>query len=63
MLTIDKAREMGAEAFKKGAPCVPASDRRLIENFRGHEVGSSIPYLSAWIKGWTEENLRGSAYE
>lgn len=58
-ILIKNSYNLGVQAFKKGKPCIPAFDKELTENIlRDLKVGEGIPYLKAWIKGWTTENLR-----
>lgn len=53
-----RARELGAAAFHRGARCVPALDPDFLPLLpSGCSVGTSLPILSAWHRGWTEANL------
>ena len=55
----DVAYNLGVQAFKNNKPCIPAKDKTFLENcIKGNKVGESVAYLKAWIKGWTDENLK-----
>ena len=61
-LLKDVAYGLGAKAFKDGKKCIPACDTLFNETcLKSTQVGEGVPYLKAWIKGWTIENLRGVA--
>lgn len=50
----------GANAFHKGIKCVPAMDRKFLEEVITGQKDQSITikYMKEWIKGWTEANLK-----
>ena len=54
-------REMGRKAFHRGVNA-PVLDREFMKHLKdltsGQPVGSSLPLLTEWEKGWTEENLK-----
>jgi hypothetical protein len=62
---IEKARNIGMEAFNAGKKAIPALDKELwalqespeMEAFGPPQIGRSIPVLKAWAEGWTEANL------
>jgi hypothetical protein len=58
-LIVDIAYSLGVQAFKNGKKCVPAADKDFEENClkQCKEVGDSIPYSKAWLKGWHDANL------
>lgn len=55
---IEKARKLGAAAFKAGKTSVPARDAALMGMFKPGPMGSSTPLLEAWADGWHTANLR-----
>jgi len=59
--TLADAERLGREAFEAGKTATPALDKKLNEAFKGDafkEVGSAIPYLQAWSKGFHQANLK-----
>jgi hypothetical protein len=57
-----KAEALGKAAFEAGKKSVPALDVELMKMVKG-PIGSSIPLLKAWSKGWHEANLNGENSE
>ena len=54
-----KWRALGAKAFKRGLKSVPFKDKAVrdaVEAGSG-EIGSSIPLMDAWSKGWHQANM------
>jgi hypothetical protein len=56
MTNIKAAYELGKKAFHGGAKRIPALDAELKSLLRG-PMGSGIPTLNAWLKGWDNANL------
>ena len=56
---IQEAYNMGQQAHRDGRSSAPAQDPNILELIRANStgVGSSIPLLEAWAKGWHEANL------
>lgn len=54
---IDKAKELGTQAFKDGKKRIPAQDVNLEELLRGLVVGQSKPILETWTEAWDKANL------
>lgn len=55
------AKDLGAAAFKNGAPRVPGLDTVLFANFlTGAQVGDkeASRAMRDWLAGWDEANLR-----
>lgn len=51
--------EMGRDAFRRGLTRVPIYDpavRRYLSAYPG-EIGTNLPMLRGWNKGWDEANL------
>lgn len=53
-MNTNDAKKLGRAAFHRGAECVPALDTTLMAQI---PMRGSLPYLLAWVNGWTEENL------
>jgi len=51
------ALDVGKTAFEMGMSCIPAHDTELMLLMVGLPVGSSLPILKAWQKGWIIANL------
>ena len=52
--------EMGRNDFRNGVKRVPALSKNLL-NYIGSnnkEIGTALPSMKAWIKGWDAENLK-----
>lgn len=55
---IEKAKELGAKAFKKGLNAVPSQDKDLMKLLKGLPVGGgAADIMDAWSKAWHEANL------
>ena len=54
---IQRAAELGAKAFERGAKCVPALDAEIMDLIRGKKVGAGLPIWDAWTRAWTMANL------
>ena len=56
---IEKAKQLGAKAFKKGMKSVPAHDKDLMKLLKGLPVGGGASeIMAAWSKAWHGENLK-----
>ena len=53
---VERARELGASAFRLGLKRVPMLDKDFME-IVGGEVGSNKDKYDAWYKGWDKANL------
>jgi len=64
---MDKKKESyeyGKRAFNRGLKCVPAWDKEFLDNIiKGLKVGEGIQYGKAWLKGWTEANLKDESWK
>ena len=56
--TVEEAQELGRAAYHDGKVCVPALDEKFLISNLPPIVGEAIPILEAWLRGWTEENLK-----
>ena len=56
---IALAATLGTIAFNEGRSCVPVRDSKLMEILKERcvEIGSSIPFTSAFTKAWHAANL------
>ncbi len=58
---FEAGRKIGAEAFAAGRTATPALDPAVIlyirENLKGAPVGTAIPLLDGWHRGWAEANV------
>jgi hypothetical protein len=54
---FQRAAELGAKAFERGASCVPALDEGIHDLIRGKKVGTMLPIWDAWTRAWTLANL------
>jgi hypothetical protein len=59
MTKTEMAFELGVKAFNNGRKCIPACDQELLDTFlKETKVGEGLPYIKAWIRGWTYTNLK-----
>lgn len=60
---VERARQLGKEAFESGKSSAPAQSPEFMELMREAQVGNdarfAIELLDAWSKGWTAANLAG----
>ncbi len=55
---INKAKDLGRQAFKRGATAVPALDIELSNLLHGLPVDDdTAQILQAWLDGWHAANL------
>jgi hypothetical protein len=62
---LEKAKNLGIKAFHDGRKCAPIYDNEIMKMIEGRNFSVEIPdgeastieILSAWSKGWTQENL------
>lgn len=60
---IQKALEMGKEAFHNGKKSIPVFDPNLMQLLKENDqekkpFGSSSQLLNAWSTGWHQENIK-----
>jgi hypothetical protein len=55
---IDRAAELGEQAFREGRKAVPAHDPNLMPLFKDVKPGEAIEILDAWISAWHHMNVR-----
>lgn len=51
------AYEYGKKAFENGKIAAPALDQEFVAKFCNGPVGSSLPALNEWTRGWHAANL------
>lgn len=49
--------EYGRLAFEAGKPCASALDQEFVRQFCNGKVGTALPALRAWQRGWIEASL------
>ena len=54
-MNTEKAYNLGQKAFVAGKKCVPACDSKLMEGFKGLQIGEGIQFSAAWHDGWFNE--------
>lgn len=57
---LQKARQLGVDAFLAGKPPTPAMDKAIndfITETGNSAIGAGIPLLKAWSAGWTAANF------
>lgn len=61
---LDRARQLGRDAFRAGTICAPSADSNLLAMLVGREFGvtpegqaPTTMILKAWSTGWALENL------
>jgi len=55
-----KGQELGIAAFRSGKKSAPVSDKALMDylaSLGARPIGSAMPALDGWIKGWHTTNL------
>ena len=57
-MKTSKAYDMGKAAFLRGIKCAPALDMKFMESLPPAPMGANTRILTAWIAGWTAENLK-----
>lgn len=60
---IQKAFQLGQEAFKAGKKSVPVFDKNLMNLLKEKQMehkpfGASSELLDSWEQGWHQENLK-----
>ena len=58
-MDTNQAQQFGRSAQLDSRICAPVQDTAFMESLyaeiEGQPVGTSIPYLEAWHRGWLEE--------
>jgi hypothetical protein len=56
-ITLQGAYTAGRAAFEAGLKSAPALDAKFIKSLPVGEVGTAIPFLEEWARGWHNANL------
>lgn len=55
-----KGQELGIAAFRAGKKAAPCHDKALMDyiaSLGSRPIGSALPALNGWVKGWHTTNL------
>ena len=53
----EEARKLGEKAFKRGEPCIAASDQSFMSALPDPKDDNWIVLLEAWNAGWKEAKI------